>query len=89
MTWSVGQPLRVGDAVCVPLVESDVAVRAVGTRLSGHAHKRPCLVLVFRRGEVTGFDLAGHEVDAAEIERRYPGAIAEARNEKGPPPDER
>ncbi len=78
MTWSLGQTVRTGDVVCIPIVETVVSVTGGKARLAGHCEKRPALVLVFCDGEVSGLDMTGGCRDAHEIEGKFPGAIRQA-----------
>lgn len=78
MTWSVDTPMQTGRVTLVPIVETVVSVSGTARLVRGHCRKRPVMFLVFRSDGVTGVDLAGRLHDEAEIERRFPEALARA-----------
>ena len=83
MNWTVDRPIRAGELVCVPIVETVVSVKGFKGRVAGHGEKRPAMILVFRDSGVTGVDVRGRVHQPDEIERRFPEALARARAQLG------
>lgn len=86
VSWVVDPPVRAGArafaAVC--RVERSHHYGAAAAACSGE--KRPVLILAFHRGGVTAAGVDGKSYSAAEIEERFPQAIARtlARLERTP-----
>ncbi|UWQ64822.1 hypothetical protein K3723_19275 (plasmid) [Leisingera caerulea] len=76
MSWVVDPPVRAGArafaAVC-RIARSGHGSAAAAACSGG---KRPVLILIFHRGAVTGAGVDGESYTAAEIEQRFPQAIA-------------
>lgn len=80
MTWSVDTPRRVGDLTCAAIVECDVGAKEWLLRFYAHGEKRPLMILLLEAGEVRGIGLNGQLLNADEVEREYPGAVARFRD---------
>jgi hypothetical protein len=78
MSWSLDKPVRLNRIALVPIVDVVVAAKGDMLHLAAYGAKQPALFLVFRDGEVSGIDLAGHQFDTDELERMYPEAVARA-----------
>ena len=75
MTWSIDPPVDTASGRFFALSERDCRLCTCGTKLLGHGHKRPVIIILVEESGVSGVDMRGQHVSDAEIERRYPGAL--------------
>lgn len=84
MSWFVDTSREVGGFVLTALGERRVSGGVCGSALSVTGTKMPHMVVILCSETCVGMDLHGNSCDAAELERRYPGAIEQIKERLKP-----
>ena len=77
MTWSFERPIRVGSTTFAAIVETRISALNAFPYLRFAGQKRPRVVLIAWMDRIEAIDVKGRVLEAGDVDKRYPGAIAQ------------
>jgi len=79
MSIALENTLSVGGIGVMAVAETHIAPARAGPRVGISCSKAPAAIVFGKDSQIVAVDLNGNRLDEAEIEKRFPGAIARLR----------